>query len=197
MNRSTSRSGVAALAAIAALIVLAVIAAGAFGRTAPPDPSAPPASESPSPSPIVSPVPSEAPSDEPSEEPSEAPSEAPDGFDFDLDIATPHDVSVTIDDLTGHIVDAVSGKAGDGMSVRWFDSLVENDGDDTIRITWVGLPQDDEVSVTVSQDGDTIVVAIDQAAPPANSDATGHDRVIELTFDDAVDAGDVKVTVSN
>jgi hypothetical protein len=193
MNRSTSRSSIAALAAIAALLVLAVVASGVVGRTAQPGPSDPPASDAPSPSPVVTPAPSEGPTDEPSE----APSEAPDGFQFDLDIATPHDVSVVIDDQTGRITGAESGRAGDGMSVRWFDSIVENVDDDTIRITWVGLPQDDEVTVTVSQDGDTLAIAIDQAAPPANSDALGHDRVIEISFDGGVAAADVEVSVSN
>ncbi len=110
---------------------------------------------------------------------------------------TPHDVSVTVDDQTGSITDAGSGQAGDGMSVRWFDSIVENVDADTIRITWVGLPQDDEVAISVSQDGDTVVVDIDQAAPPANSDALGHDRVVEVTFDGPVAADDVEVNVSN
>jgi hypothetical protein len=193
MNRSTSRSSIAALAAIAALLVLAVVASGVVGRTAQPGPSDPPATDAPSPSPVVTPAPSEV----PTVEPSEAPSEAPDGFAFDLDIATPHDVSVVIDDQTGRITGAESGRAGDGMSVRWFDSIVENVDDDTIRITWVGLPQDDEVSVTVSQEGDSLVIAIDQAAPPANSDALGHDRVIEVSFDGGVAAADVEVSVSN
>jgi hypothetical protein len=191
MNRSTSRSGIAAVAAIAALLVIAVLAAGVFGRTAQPGPSDPPASEAPSP--VVTPAPSEAPSDAPSE----APSEAPDGFSFDLDIVTPHDVSVIVDDQTGRVRDASSGSAGDGMSVRWFDSIVENIDDDTVRVTWVGLPQDELVSVTVSPDGDEIVVVIDQGAPPANADAMGHDRVIELSFDGPVAAEDVDVDVAN
>jgi hypothetical protein len=193
MNRTTSRSGVAAAAAIAALLVLALLATGVFGRTEQPGPSDPPASDAPSPSPVVTPAPSYI----PSEEPSEAPSETPESFVFDLDIATPHDVSVEIDDQTDRLTGARSGRAGDGMSVRWGDSIVENVDDDTLRITWVGLPQDDEVQVTVSQDGDTFVIAIDQAAPPANSDALGHDRVIEVSFDAGVAAGDIEVSVSN
>jgi hypothetical protein len=197
MNRSTSRSSIAALAAIAALLVLAVVASGVFGRTAQPGPSDPPASDAPSPSPVVTPAPSYIPSEVPSDEPSEAPSEAPEGLVFDLDVATPHDVSVEIDDQTGRITGARSGRAGDGMSVRWGDSIVENVDDDTLRITWVGLPQDDTVQITVSQDGDTFVIDIDQAAPPANSDAMGHDRVIEVSFDAGVAADDVEVSVSN
>jgi hypothetical protein len=186
MDRTTSRSGLAAFLAIALLLVIAVLASGVVGRSESPAPSDPPASEAPAPTPVGTPVPSYLPTPAPTD----------DDLGFDLDIATPHDVSVDIDDQTDGVVDARSGKAGDGMSVRWFDSIVEGSGD-TIRITWVGLPQDDEVQVTVSEVDGNIVVAIDQAAPPANSDALGHDRVMELVFDGPVSADDVTVTVSN
>ena len=82
------------------------------------------------------------------------------------------------------------------MSVRWFDSIVKNVGDDTIQITWVALPQDDEVHVTVDSVDGRIVVSIDQKAPPANSDALGNDRVMEITFDGPVSAKDVTVVLS-
>jgi hypothetical protein len=187
MDRSTSRRGIAAFLAIALLLVVAVLATGVVGRSEAPAPSDPPASEAPSPKPTATPAPSEAP----------IPSETPGEVGFDLDIATPHDVSVVIDDQTDRVVDARSGQAGAGMSVRWFDSIVENVGAESVRITWVGLPQDDEVRITISQDGDEVVVHIDQAAPPANSDAMGHDRVVEISFDGPVAASDVEVSVSN
>lgn len=195
MNRSASRSGVAALAAVALLIVLAVLASGVLGRSGGPGVSDPPASEAPSEAPVGTPVPS----DEPSDEPSQAPTPAPiDGdFGFDLDIATPHDVSVIVDDETDSVTGGKSGQAGDGMSVRWFDSLVENTDADSLRITWVGLPQDDTVRITVSEVDGEIAIHIDQKAPPADSDALGHDRLIELDFDGPVSADDVTVTVSN
>lgn len=191
MNRSASRSSVAPLLAIALLITVAVLASGVLGRTSTSTPSAPPASEVPSQPPVATP--------EPSVAPSEAPSEAPvDGdFRFDLDVATPHDVSVIVDDETDSVTDARSRQAGDGMSVRWSDALVENADEDTLVITWVGLPQDDVVRITVTEIDGAIVVSIEQAAPPANSDAMGHDRVVEIDFDGPVSADDVTVAVSN
>ena len=192
MDRSISRSGIAAIASIALLLVLAVLATGVMGRTSGPTPSDPPATDTPAPSPVVTPGASQVPSPVPSEPPMPAPSL---GYRFDLVVVTAHDVSVELEDTTGTVIDARSGSAGDGMSVRWFDSIVEGSGD-TITITWVGLPQDDVVQVTVSQVDDQIVVAIDQAAPPADSDALGHDRVIEIQFDGPVSADDVMVTVT-
>jgi len=95
------------------------------------------------------------------------------------------------------VAGAKSGRVADGMSVRWGQSTVEYVDDDTIRLTWVGLPQDDIVEMVVKEVDGRIVVTVDQAAPPANSDATGHDRVVEIDFTRAVSADDVRVTVSN
>lgn len=192
MTRSTSRSGIAAFAAIALLIVLAVLASGVFGRasdpgTGSPSPSTPPTTGSPTTPP--SPDPSDAPAPTPVPSPNE-------GFAFDLEAPTPHKVSVELDDETDSVTGATSGQPGDGMSVRWFDSIVKNVGDDTIQITWVALPQDDEVHVTVDSVDGKIVVSIDQKAPPANSDALGNDRVMEITFDGPVSAKDVTVVLS-
>src|SRR5215203_3687396 len=135
MDRSISRSGIAAIASIALLLVLAVLATGVMGRTSSPAPSDPPASDAPTP--VATPASSQVPTPAPT--PTPAPS---DGFRFDLDVVTPHDVSVELEDDSGTVIDARSGSAGDGMSVRWFDSIVTGSGD-TILITWVGLPQDD------------------------------------------------------
>jgi hypothetical protein len=192
MDRSISRSGIAAIASIALLLVLAVLATGVMGRTGSPTPSDPPATDAPAPTPVATPGSSQVPTPAPTPTPTPAPT---DGFHFDLDVVTPHDVSVELEDDSGTVVDARSGSAGDGMSVRWFDSIVTGSGD-TISITWVGLPQDDTVKVTVSNVDGGIVVAIDQAAPPANSDALGHDRVMEIQFDGPVSADDVVVTVT-
>jgi hypothetical protein len=190
MDRSISRSGIAAIASIALLLVLAVLATGVMGRTSSPTPSDPPATDAPVPTPVATPGFSQVPTPAPTPTPSPS-----DGYRFELDVVTPHDVSVELVDTTGTVLAARSGSAGDGMSVRWFDSIVEGSGD-TIAITWVGLPQDDTVQVTVSSVDGKVVVAIDQAAPPANSDALGHDRVMEIQFDGPVSADDVVVTVT-
>ena len=81
------------------------------------------------------------------------------------------------------------------MSVRWGDLEVVNVDDDTLRLTWVGLPNDNPVKVVVFDNvasatdvQPTIVVM--QLMPPENSDAIGFDRVLVLDFDDPVVAGD-------
>lgn len=191
MARSTSTRNLGALVAALALIsVVAVLATGAFGRSVTPDPVP---SEAP-----ATPGPSSQPSGAPTPDPTAAPSPTPAGdLTFDLDVATPHDVSVVLEDESDIVTGAKSGRGGDGMSVRWGLSIVENIDDDTIRLTWVGLPQDDIVEMVVREIDGRVVIAIDQAAPPANSDAMGHDRVVEIDFGRAVSADDVRVTVSN
>ena len=189
MDRSTTRRTVPALIlAVGLIAVVAVMATGVFGRTPSPVPSDPPASEAP-----ATPAPTQVPP------PSLVPTEPPANGDFevDLEVPTPHDVDAVVDDQTGRIVHVVSGTPGDGMSVRWFDAIVENTSDDTIEVTFVGLPQDDVVQVVVSEADGEITIAIDQAAPPLNSDALGNDRVLVIEFDTPVSAKYVTVTVSN
>lgn len=190
MARSTSTRSVAAFVVALALIsVVAVLATGVFGRSVTPEPV---------PSEAPTPTPTARPSVAPSPDPTVAPSPTPAGDrTFDLDVATPHDVSVVLDDESDIVTGAKSGRGGDGMSVRWGQSIVENIDDDTIRLTWVGLPQDDIVEMVIKEIDGHVVIAVDQAAPPANSDAMGHDRVVEIDFDRAVSADDIRVTVSN
>ncbi len=128
--------------------------------------------------------------------PTVAPSPSPDGdVVVDLDIATDHEVTVVIDDRGGVITGASSGRAGDGMSVRWGDVEVVNVDDDTLRVTWVGLPVDAEVGLTVTADGSGYGLVFEQPAPPADSDAVGFDRVIVLDFAGPVSADDVDASV--
>lgn len=188
MARSTSTRSVAAFVVALALVsVVAVLATGAFGRSVTPEPT-----------PSEAPAPTPTPSVAPSPDPTTAPSPTPAGdLTFDLDVATPHDVSVVLEDEADVVSGAKSGRGGDGMSVRWGQSIVENIDEDTIRLTWVGLPQDDIVEMVVKEVDGRIIVTVDQAAPPANSDAMGHDRAVEIDFSRAVSADDLRVTVSN
>lgn len=191
MARSNSTRSIAAFVVALALVsVVAVLATGVFGRSVTPEPVP---SEAP-----ATPKPSAQPSVAPSPDPTAVPSPTPGGeLTFDLDVATPHDVSVVLEDESDIVTVAKSGRGGDGMSVRWFESIVENIDDDTIRLTWVGLPQDDVVEIVVKDIDGRVVISVDQSAPPANSDAMGHDRVVEIDFGRAVSADDVRVTVSN
>ncbi len=189
MNRSRNLSRVAlpVAALFAVLAVLVVVAGGALGRAADPSPTP---SDRPSTPPSV--APSAPSSPQPTVEPTDDPADGP--ITVDLDNLTDHDVSVVIDDETGILDGAVSGKPGDGMSVRWFDVKVENLDSTTLRVVWVGLPRDEQVQLSISEDDGTYRLGLVQAAPPANSDALGYDRILVLRFDTDVNADDVEVT---
>jgi hypothetical protein len=171
--------------ALVLVAVVAVVATGAFGATPSPAPSP---TLAPTPVPTVVPVPV------PSVPPSTPP--ATDGdFDVALRDLTGHDVSVVIEDRTDSLVTAESGNPGDGMSVRWFDVKVENIDAETLRIVWVGLGRDELVHLGVSRVDDKVRLRFVQAAPPAYSDATGYDRVLNLKFDVPVRSEDVLATI--
>jgi hypothetical protein len=147
--------------------------------------------DSPEPSPVVTPRPTAMPSSGPSSSPIPS-SPAQEGIK--LDVVDPHDVSVIVDNATGYPVRVTSGRAGDGMSVRWGDFKVVNIDASTLRVTWVGLPRDEQVKLKISFDdasGGMLKLTFTQAAPPANSDAIGFDRVIVLSFDTPVAADEV------
>jgi hypothetical protein len=182
-----SRAALAVAALLAVVALLAVIVGGALGRGVDPSPA-----PSQTPSGLPSPAPSIPASPQPSGRPTADPS---DGLHVDLVNLTRHDVSLVIDDETGTVVDARSGQPGDGMSVRWFDVKVENLDDSTLRITWVGLPRDEEIRLAIVDDDGTYALDLFQAPPPANSDAVGYDRILVIRFDTPVSAGDVNVTL--
>jgi hypothetical protein len=191
MNRSSASRSLAlpVSAIVLGVLVLAVVAGGALGRAADPG--------SPSPSVVPSAPASVAPSPKPSATPSVAPSDVPaDGpIVVKLDVATPHDVSVVINDETGRLVKASSGRAGDGMSVRWYTMAVENVNAETLRLTWSGYSVDDELELRVHEVDGKIALSLVQAGPLPNTDALGADRVLVLEFDRPVSAEDVVTSV--
>lgn len=197
MTRSQKKISIPTAITVVAVAVIALIASGvlrptpATGVTPTPSPSAP---ASPAPATPVPATPAPA-----TPVPTEGPAPVDDFSDgvksVRLDIATPHDIVAEIKDSTGRVSDARSGRAGDGMSVRWGDLKVENVDDDTLRLTWVGLPSDDPVKVVVYDEvrGATDVqptIVVMQLMPYENTDAIGFDRVLELDFDDPVLASD-------
>jgi hypothetical protein len=157
-------------------------AAGGASPSATPSVSAPAPSRSPE-----TPKPS-APAS-PTAEPSKVPSS------IELESTSGHQVRADVIDQIGSLAGAVSGQPGDGMSVRWHDAVVEQVGPNSIRITWSALPLDDHIGIGIHDLDGPLTVVIVQAGPPANSDAMGEDRVVILTFDHAVKAGDVAVEV--
>jgi hypothetical protein len=187
MSRSPFRPIAAIVGGLALSVVVVFAADAAYGHR--PAPSAPSVA-TPTASPVVEPTRAPA-------QPTAAPSEAP----TDGDIAVPlknltgDDVSVAIDDATGKLDVASSGNPGDGMSVRWFHVKVENVDADTLRVVWVGLPRDEIVGLAITEKAGAIHLAFTQDAPPANSDALGFDRVLELSFEGPVRSEDVLTSV--
>lgn len=190
MNAYSNRGRVLPAAALllALVAVVAVVASGALGRAGSqgPTPSASP-SGTPTPTPEATPTPT------PTPVPSPVPSDEPaDGLHrLDLTTVDGNDVAIVIDDQTGTIVKVSSGNPGDGMSVRWLDMKIENVDDRTLRLTWVGLPVDDEVELFVSRTGGKLDLRFVQPAPYPNTDAMGSDRVLMVEFDGPVSAGEV------
>ncbi|HEX5013189.1 MAG TPA: hypothetical protein VFV72_03440 [Candidatus Limnocylindrales bacterium] len=198
MTRYQKKISIPTAITVVAVAVIALIASGVLrpspvtGGTPTPSPSAPasPAPATPTPATPAPATPAPA---------TPVPTPVDDFSDgvksVRLDIATPHDVVAEIKDFTGRVSDAKSGRAGDGMSVRWGELKVENVDDDTLRLTWVGLPNDDPVKVVIFDEvrGATDVqptLVVMQLMPYENTDAVGFDRVLDLDFDDPVLASD-------
>jgi hypothetical protein len=200
MSRYQKKLSIPTVIAVGAVAVIALIASGALrpspvtggNPSAPPvaSPSAPAAPSTPEPAkPDPTPVPTPVPTPEPVDDFSDGVKQVK------LDIATPNDVVVEITDRTGTIVDAATGRAGDGMSVRWNELEVVNLDEDTLRLTWVGYATDDPVKVQVGDIDNEPAILLMQLQPPENSDALGFDRVLDLHFSSAVSADDFAILV--
>jgi hypothetical protein len=187
MNPTTARRVAVPVATLIALAAVGVLVTSYVGR-------ADAANPRPTASPVVTPQPVASPS--PIASPVPAPS-APTGglFEFPLDIAVGEDVEVVVKDESGVVTGAKSGRAGDGMSVRWGRVQVENVDSDTLRLTWVGLPISDRIGVVVSGTPDDLRISITHISPPENSDATGYDRVLLLDLAEDVRAEAVAATL--
>lgn len=175
-------------APVAALALAAVVAACSGSVSAPSSPASPAPSQAPTHVPVVTPSPtaSSAPTPAPSDSPR---AQAP----VKLDVFLGHDVSVVVTDRGAGLVTARSGKAGDGMSVRWGTANVRNLDAKTIEVTWAGYPRDETVGLVILPDGDGVKLRFGQAAPYPNTDAMGADRVMVFAFADAIAAADVAV----
>jgi len=184
--RSTRRDK-ASIAGLALLAIVGIAAAVALLRIN--SVTAAPPIASPTVAPAKTPTPTVAPSKAPSPTPPSVPASV------DLDNASGHDVSILIHDQVGDLVDAESGTPGDGMSVRWHDSIVENVDATSIRVTWVGLPGDDVSDLGISGAAGAYLVTVVQPGPYPYTDAMGEDRVLILTFDAPVSADDVSVEI--
>ena len=178
----------AGILAIALAIVVGTAALGAVRQIAPSPAPTPAATASPVPTSPATPAPATPAPATP------APTADPvDGSVVVLDTVDDNDPSVVVDDQTGTLADVVTGHAGDGMSVRWNEAIVDQVDPRTIGVTWVGFPGEEQVVLTIDSDAGAPVLVFDQKAPYANTDALGADRVLVLTFDNDVDADKVEV----
>jgi len=166
-------------------------AGGESGPSAPiatPRPSAPATPAAPAPSGPASP------SSGASASPSNSPSVDPVSV-IDLESTSGHRVKADVIDQVGSLVKAESGKPGDGMSVRWHDSIVRQVGPNAIQITWVAFARDERIALGVHDVDGPLTVVIVQAGPYPNTDALGEDRVVTLTFNRPVSAAELVVQV--
>ena len=212
MTRNQKRISVPAAITVVAVAVIALIASGVLrpspvtGVTPTPSPSAP-ATPVPATPVAATPVPATPgpatpiPATPAPQDPTPVPTPADDFSDgvksIRLDVATPNDIVAEIKDFTGDVRDARSGHAGDGMSVRWGELELVNVDDDTLRLTWVGLPNDDPVKVVVTDLQDPPMIVVMQLMPYENTDALGFDRVIELDFAGPVSADDFETLLQD
>jgi hypothetical protein len=195
-----SRRGQAQPALAAVLGVVAAVGIVAAVLISRPNAAAEPgASDRPSAAPTASPTatPSAAPTAAPSADPTVEPTSTPSAGlgTIELRNATRHDVRLQVHDQTGDLEQVVSGSPGDGMSVRWHKAIVKNGDVDTLLVTWAGLPQDDTLDLGVARVDGEYLITIVQTGPVPNSDAMGEDRIVALTFDGPISAGDVTVQV--
>lgn len=159
---------------LAGTVALTAAACGSAGPSASPSPSA---------SPTAAPA-----------TPAPTPTAVANGPRVNLTVAGGQNVVAVINDRTGKFTEATSGTAGATMSVQWFKSIVKQVDANSVEITWVGLPRDEEVGVEITKAGTSWAVEFTQASPPLNSDAEGADRVMVLKFSEAIKATDVAVT---
>ena len=192
MSRQSPSSGQvqpAVALILGAVAVVGLVALVTFGRPA--------AVVAPSPSsPVSTPVPTKAPPSSAPSTPSPAPTQTPSVVTkVRLDIPDDHEVIAAVQDPDG-IVEAVrSGRAAEGMSVRWHGVKTENLDDRTIRFTWVGLPQDEQVDIAITKEGREVSARIVQAGLYANTDTLGADRMLVVTFASPVHAADIATEV--
>jgi hypothetical protein len=196
--KSSSRGQVVPGVAVAlgAIAVVAIAFVALVSRPAAPagsgsSPSAPPVVATPKPSAPGAPA-TPAPTSPAKPSPSAAPA-VPSAID--LESASGHKVRLSIEDPFDRLVAVASGHPGDGMSVRWYDSIVKQVGANAVEITWVAFPDDLAPGLGVLDLDGELSVAIVQRAPYPNTDALGEDRVVVVTFDRPVDAKTLDVKI--
>lgn len=194
MNQRTARRRASILiATLAAVVVVASIAAVAvLGRAVPssepssapvvtPAPIVSPAPVVPAPTPVGTPV--------PTPEPTETSVDAM-PITVGLETLTPHHVYIDIVDDSFSVVKAVSGTPTASTPVEPYTLKVENIDDRTLRLTWVDRPGDNALALYIDRAANRFVLV--QPEHDLAGDTMLHDRVLILTFRDAIDADSIE-----
>lgn len=204
MPRSTTsnellRPAALAIAGVAIAAVGVLVLASGVGRAA--GPATANASTPAAATPAVTP-PASAPVSDPTEDPAETPQPSPeptqpaddgDLLPVALETFDGHAVTVAILDETGSVTGAVTGQPGDGASVEGYSLHVENVDADTLRLTWIDFPIDNELKLLVLHDPDgELRLVMVQPEPRGETDAIGFDRELLVSFDRPVEASQVE-----
>lgn len=165
------------------------------------EPTAPPASPTPAtpapvvtPGPVVTPAPATPAPATP--EPSD-PGEDAMPINVILDTTDGRVVDVDIVDYPGVLAGGASGKPDEGMSVEPGTIKVERVDATTLRLTWVDYAIDNDLTLYVYREGDGFRLVLIQPEPTGPVDATGSDRELLLTFDEAISVEDVEASLHN
>src|SRR5687768_8799816 len=213
MNGSTTQSInagfrpasiVAMIAAVtAALVFVAVVAFGGGGGRGGDGgnggvggpsvaPSESPASPTPAPSESPSESPSEAPSEAPSDDPDEAPTERPGP------VVTPRPTLEPDPGSDGMPIKVdLETENGADVYVEPYKVVVENVGENTLKLTWSDYPIDNALALYIDEVDGTLRLVLVQPEPSGPTDSVGSDRELILTFSSAVSADDVEAIIQD
>ena len=211
-NDSVRPAAIVALGVAAVTVSLvAIVALGGFGGgnggdtgngvvVPPAAPSAPAVLPPPSAEPTAKPTPKPIPA---TPKPTKAPSAAPTNMSGEptpikVHLATENDadVSVTILDYTGRLVDARSGTPAEGVSVGTGTIEIENLDATTLKLTWSDYPIDNRLDLVIEWFDGKLRFMLAQPAPTGDTDAIAMDRELILTFAQPISAGQVESSLS-
>jgi hypothetical protein len=120
-------------------------------------------------------------------------SSAPDGGRGTQASATGNTITNHGADGSDTLVEAVSGRPGDGATVEPHRLAVTNDDDRTLRLTWAGGPCDaaDTLSIDATRRQFLLV------EPECPGDSVIHDRVLILRFSEPIAATDIVASLQD
>lgn len=190
MNAQTSPIQAAfrplAIVAVLALVLVAAFAVATVGGFFDGRPVVVPPVATPSPTAIASPLATPVPS-------ALVATPSPSVFHVDLVEHVGANATIDITDLSGTLVNAVSGDPGDGGSVP--NGAVQAASPvglpQSVVLTWTGSPCDTTHEMTIAADGVTITIN----RHDCQGDSTSVDHVLQLTFDHTVDLINLNPTI--